>query len=90
MQDICDDLTQQCVLKLPQDHNIYVQSVCSAFLRKKNFSKTKFANLVKEVYSRFRDIYKPQTITLEEMKKECRNGVSTDKEKAAKADDVMG
>ena len=61
-----------------------------AFLRPKNFSETKFANWVKAVYSRFRDIYKPLTITLEETKEQCRNGNSTEREKAAKADAVMG
>ena len=35
MQDICDDLTQQGVLKIPQEHNICVQSVCPSFLKRK-------------------------------------------------------
>ena len=35
MQEICDDLTDQGVLKVPQQHNIIVQSVCPSFLRRK-------------------------------------------------------
>ena len=35
MQEICDDLTSQGVLKVPQEHNICVQSVCPSFLRRK-------------------------------------------------------
>ena len=35
MQEIYDELTQQGVLKIPQDHNICVQSVCPSFLKKK-------------------------------------------------------
>ena len=35
MQEICDDLTQQGVLKVPQEHNIRVQSVCPSFLKRK-------------------------------------------------------
>ena len=35
MQDICDELTDQGVLKVPQHHNIIVQSVCPSFLRRK-------------------------------------------------------
>lgn len=34
-QEICNDLTQQGVLKIPQDHNICVQSVCPSFLKRK-------------------------------------------------------
>ena len=33
MQEICDKLTDQGVLKVPQHHNILVQSVCPLFLR---------------------------------------------------------
>ena len=71
-------------------HSLVEEGLEKAFLRPKNFSETKFANWVKEVYSRFRDIYQPLTITLEEAKEECRIGVSAEKEKAAKADAVMG
>ena len=35
MQEICNKLTQQVLLKIPQDHNICVQSVCPSFLKKK-------------------------------------------------------
>ena len=35
MQEICDDLMQQGVLKVPQEHNICVQSVCPSFLKRK-------------------------------------------------------
>ena len=35
MQEICDKLTDQGVLKVPQHHNIIVQSVCPSFLRRK-------------------------------------------------------
>ena len=35
MQEICDNLTDQGVLKVPQQHNIIVQSVCPSFLRRK-------------------------------------------------------
>ena len=35
MQKICDELTDQGVLKIPQQHNIIVQSVCPSFLRRK-------------------------------------------------------
>ena len=35
MQEICDELTDQGVLKVPQHHNIIVQSVCPSFLRRK-------------------------------------------------------
>ena len=35
MQELCDELTQQGVLKIPQEHNILVQSVCPAFLQRK-------------------------------------------------------
>ena len=71
-------------------HTLITEGEEKAFLRPKNFSETKFANWVKAVYSRFRDIYKPLTITLEETKEQCRNGNSTEREKAAKADVVMG
>ena len=35
LQEICDDLTRQKVLKIPQEHNILVQSVCPSFLERK-------------------------------------------------------
>ena len=34
MQEICDELTTQGVLKIPQ-HNIIIQSVCPSFLKRK-------------------------------------------------------
>ena len=33
MQELCDELTQQGVLKVPQEHGILIQSVCPAFLQ---------------------------------------------------------
>ena len=41
MQEICDDLTEQGVLKIPQDHNVMVQSVCPSFLRRKRRAQNK-------------------------------------------------
>ena len=41
MQEVCDELTQQGVLKIPQEHNIKVQSVCLSFLRRKRRAKDK-------------------------------------------------
>ena len=35
MQEICNELTDQGVLKVPQHHNIIMQSVCPLFLRRK-------------------------------------------------------
>ena len=35
MQALCDDLTNQKVLKIPQEHGMFVQSVCPAFLQRK-------------------------------------------------------
>ena len=43
MQEICDDLTSQGVLKIPQQHNILVQSVCPSFLK----CKRRAANIPK-------------------------------------------
>ena len=41
MQEVCDKLKQQGVLKIPQEHNIKVQSVCLSFLRRKRRAKDK-------------------------------------------------
>ena len=41
MQEVIDDLTNQEVLKLPEELNITVQSVCPAFLKRKNRAKDK-------------------------------------------------
>ena len=46
MQEICDDLTAQGVLKIPQNHNIRVQSVCPSFLRRKRKAKDKPIHLL--------------------------------------------
>ena len=48
MQEICDDLTQQGVLKIPQEHNICVQSVCPSFLKRKR----RAADTPKQTYER--------------------------------------
>ncbi len=40
-QAVCDDLTHQQVLGIPQDHNINVQFVCPSFLRRKPRAKGK-------------------------------------------------
>ena len=40
IQEICDKLTQQGVLKIPQEHNIKVQSVCPSFLRRRSTKQT--------------------------------------------------
>ncbi len=47
MQEICDDLTQQGVLKIPQQHNIRVQSVCTSFLKRKRRAANKPKHLTK-------------------------------------------
>ena len=68
--------------------DVHHSLVEKSFLSPKNLSETKFANWVMEVYSRFKDIYKPLTIMLE-TKEMCRSGVSAEK-KAAKADAIIG
>jgi len=40
-QAVCDDLTNQQVLGIPQDHNVNVQFVCPSFLRRKPKAKGK-------------------------------------------------
>ena len=40
-QAVCDDLTQQQVLGIPQHHNLAVQFVCPSFLRRKPKAKGK-------------------------------------------------
>ena len=35
MQELCDHLTNQNVLKIPQEHNMFVHSVCPSFLQRK-------------------------------------------------------
>ena len=40
-QAVCDDLTNQQVLGIPQEHNINVQFVCPSFLRRKPKAKGK-------------------------------------------------
>jgi hypothetical protein len=40
-QAVCDDLTHQQVLGVPQDHNVNVQFVCPSFLRRKPRAKGK-------------------------------------------------
>ena len=41
LQEVCDKLTEQGVLKIPQEHGINVQSVCPSFLRRKRRAKDK-------------------------------------------------
>ena len=40
-QELMDDLTDQGVLLIPQDHNIQVQSVCPSFIQRKQRAKNK-------------------------------------------------
>ena len=40
-QELMDDLTDQGVLLIPQDHNIQVQSVCPSFIQRKQRAKDK-------------------------------------------------
>ena len=40
-QDLMDELTDQGVLLVPQDHNIKVQSVCPSFIQRKQRAKNK-------------------------------------------------
>ena len=40
-QELMDDLTDQGVLMIPQDHNIKVQSVCPSFIQRKQRAKNK-------------------------------------------------
>jgi hypothetical protein len=40
-QMVCDELTQQNVLGIPQEHNVNVQFVCPSFLRRKPKAKNK-------------------------------------------------
>ena len=46
MQEICDELTTQGVLKIPQQHNILVQSVCPSFLKRKRRAADKPKHLL--------------------------------------------
>lgn len=41
MQELCDDLTAQGVLRIPQQHGIQVQSVCPSFLTRKRRARDK-------------------------------------------------
>ena len=41
LQEVCDKLMDQGVLKIPQEHGITVQSVCPTFLRRKRRAKDK-------------------------------------------------
>ena len=45
-QQVCDELTQQQVLGIPQDFNINVQYVCPSFLRRKPKAKGKANHLL--------------------------------------------
>ena len=46
MQEICDQLTDQGVLKIPQEHGITVQSVCPTFLKRKKKAEGKPKHLL--------------------------------------------
>lgn len=46
MQEVCDELTTQGVMKIPQEHSIKVQSVCPSFLRRKRRAKDKPMHLL--------------------------------------------
>lgn len=41
LQEVCNELTEQGVLKIPQQHGINVQSVCPSFLTRKRRAKDK-------------------------------------------------
>ena len=41
LQEVCDELTEQGVLKIPQQHWINIQSVCPSFLTQKRRAKDK-------------------------------------------------
>ena len=45
-QELMDQLTDQKVLLIPQDHNIKVQSVCPSFIQRKQRAKDKPKNLL--------------------------------------------
>ena len=45
-QELMDQLTDQGVLLIPQDHNINVQSVCPSFIQRKQRAKDKSKNLL--------------------------------------------
>ena len=46
LQEVCDELTQQGVLKIPQEHGIKVQAVCPSFLRRKRKARDKALHLL--------------------------------------------
>ena len=46
LQEVCDELTAQGVLKIPQDHGINVQSVCPSFLKRKRRAADKAKHLL--------------------------------------------
>ena len=62
----------------------------SRVLRPKNFSETKMANHMKQVYDRFRDMTPALIVTLEEAKEESYEGDKEQREKARNAESVMG
>ena len=45
-QELMDDLTDQGVLLIPQDHNIKVQSVCPSFIQRKQRARSKPEHLL--------------------------------------------
>ena len=45
-QEVMDDLTEQNVLLIPQDHNIHVQAVCPSFIQRKERAKHKAEHLL--------------------------------------------
>ena len=55
-----------------------------------SFSETKMANHSGKVYTKFRQVYPALVRTLEEVKEDLRNGTSTERDKAVKADEVQG
>ena len=59
-------------------------------VRPKNFSETKFANWVCDVSVAFRETYPALIAVLEQVKQEFRTGYSTERDKAANADEVQG
>ena len=52
-QDLMDELTNQNVLLIPQEHNIKIQSVCPSFLQRKQRAKDKAQHLLTKDDVRF-------------------------------------
>ena len=58
--------------------------------RPASFSETKFADHAHEVYDKFRNNYQSMVLTLEKVKENFREGVSSERQKSIDADYVQG